>query len=511
MSGTSERAYFRTIQESAVRKILGMDRHLPLTPGEMAASLRITFFPVAAQTERVRAFVARLEVALRDAGVAIVPYEEALEDPAKGKVRERYVIIAPGEMETGDLPVDHVTNLRTATIMGIEDGPCPADAVASLQDKLNSVVRKLAWNIVQVMLFVSDDSWTVATMNGAIVRFSYDDPFDRIVRQVLIPKLAAPVVPPHASDFEVRNGALDLHRNGFRQFAQDFSDSGRTWADTGLMLFHTSLESLEFRNRYYQRIAAAYLDHRSGMSYGFLARQLPATVEPATPVSEGDRDTGEAPAGAVIVTIAGQSHCVRVPDVWVLTTRSGCDKSNVNVDRDIVLMGLVNGSIVFETPQGTDMRVDCRPSYDTLTIMAHAAGNAIVASILARVQPDAPFARMIRTRGAALAHWHGLINPAILPPGYFAHGSANPPVSCSTFQSAVYALTGKLGALEESLREGVPFLGDVHVEPFHGTNITGESLVSLAGWIHSNLATHGITQFTVQTPGHESAEAVVQQ
>lgn len=506
MSELAETSYFRAIRETAVRAILGMDRHLPLTPEEMAASLRITFFPVASQTERVRLFAGRLERALRNAGVTIVPYQDALGDPDRGKIRERYVIIAPGDMETGDLAVDHVTNLRTSTVVGIQDGPCPADAVASLQEKLNSVVRTLAWNIVQVILFVSDDSWTVATMNGAIVRFSYDEPFEKIVRQVLIPKLAAPVVPPHASDFEVRSGELDLHRNGFVQFARDFAESGRTWADTGLMLFHTSLDSLEFRNRYYQRIAAAYLDHRSGMSYGFLARQLPVEVKPAVPVSGPDDDGGNGVGHSVVVTLAGQSYRVEVPDVWVLTTRSGCDKSNVDVDRDIVLMGLVKGSVVFETPQGTDMRVDCRPSYDTLTILAHAAGNAMVASILACVQPDAPFVAMMRTGGAALAHWHGLINPAILPQGYFVHGTSNPPVSCSTYQSAVYALTGKLGALEQSLRESVDFLGDVHVEPFHGTNITGRSLVSLADWIHANLATHGITQFTVQTPGHESVE-----
>jgi hypothetical protein len=273
------------------------------------------------------------------------------------------------------------------------------------------------------------------------------------------------------------------------------------------MLFHTSLDSLEFRNRYYQKIAAAYLDHRSGMSYGFLARQLPADIAPAAPLA-GNGLPEDAPGGhSVVVTIAGRSYRVDVPDVWVLTTRSGCDKSNVDVDRDIVLMGLVKGNVVFETPEGTDMRVDCRPSYDTLTILAHAAGNAIVACLLARIQPGAPFAAMMREGGAALAHWHGLINRDILPPGYFLHGSANPPVSCSTFQSAVYALTGKLGALEQSLQDGVPFRGDVHVEPFHGTNITGESLVSLAEWINDNLATHGITQFTVQTPGHEVVEA----
>ena len=141
MSGPLETPYFRAIQESAVWRILGMERHLPLTPEEMAASLRITFFPVPSATERVRAFAARLRDALRDAGVTIVGYQEALTDPVRGKVRERYVVIAPGDMETGDLPVDHVTNLRTATIVGIEDGPCHEDTVPGLQEKLNSVVR----------------------------------------------------------------------------------------------------------------------------------------------------------------------------------------------------------------------------------------------------------------------------------------------------------------------------------------------------------------------------------
>ena len=77
----------------------------------------------------------------------------------------------------------------------------------------------------------------------------------------------------------------------YRPYVQDFQESGKLWSDTGLMLFHTSLESLAFRNRYYKRLAAAYLDHRSGMSYGFLARQL--AVDPPAGV-----DGAGSPGGA---------------------------------------------------------------------------------------------------------------------------------------------------------------------------------------------------------------------
>ncbi|MCG8345205.1 MAG: hypothetical protein MI685_08635, partial [Chlorobiales bacterium] len=66
----------------------------------------------------------------------------------------------------------------------------------------------------------------------------------------------------------------------------------------------------------------------------------------------------------------------------------------------------------------------------------------------------------------------------IVPEGYFTHGSQNPPVSCSTPQSAAYSILGKIEALEQALREDRDYQGDIHIEPNHGTNIVG--LLSLA-------------------------------
>ncbi len=484
------------LSDQAVHAILGITTQIPVLPEAMAHSLAVTFFPVQMVSERVGQFSERLREAFTSCGVGVVRYADALADPDTQKVREGIVIIAPGELHTGDLPVDHVSNLRRATVVGIVDGPCPAHTEKHSQDRLNSVVRMLAWNIVQVVIYVDVDSWTVCTMNGAIIRCSYAT-FAQDVFHVLIPKIAAPVVPPHASDFDVREGGLDLHDPRYRAYVKDFQESGKLWADTGLMLFHTSLESLEFRNRYYRRLAAAYLDHRSGMSYGFLARQLAVPPARVLTVSEARAQFGSTLAEGDVLAVGDalwvKVHMpaaeiwVEVPDIWILTSRSGCDKSNIDPQRDLVMLGLSRGTIVFSTPRGVTPGLDCKPSYDTLTILAHAAANALVAAVQTVVSPGARFAAATASSGLALAHWHGYLNHAKLPSGYVIHGDANPPVSCSTFQAAIFALRGKVDAFAGASAARREFAGDAHIEPHHGINLTGPTLLWLAQWALDNL------------------------
>jgi hypothetical protein len=484
------------LSEAAVNAILGITTPVPIVPDALAQSLTITFFPVHEASGRVRAFSERLEGSLRSCGTTLVSYNEALSDPAAGKLREGIVVIAPGDLATGDLPVDHVTNLRRATVVGIVDGPCPATSEKDSQDKLNSIVKMLAWNIVQVVIYVDDSVWTVCTMNGALIRCSYGA-FDHDVFNVLVPKIAAPVVPPHASDFDAREGGVDLRDPRYRPYIQDFQESGKLWADTGLILFHTSLESLEFRNRYYKRLAAAYLDHRSGMSYGFLARQLPVTPAPVISMTEAavrfgaDRAEGEVIASDDAMWVkahlpAGDAW-MQVPEVWVLMTRSGCDKSNIDPHRDLVMLGLSRGKIIFATPRGVSPGLDSKPSYDTQTILSHAVANALVAALQLKLTPSSRFASTLSSSGMALAHWHGYLHQAKLPDAYMVHGEENPPVSCSTFQAAIFALRGKMDAFVHAATTGREFAGDLHTEPHHGVNLTGPTLLWLAGWALDNL------------------------
>lgn len=478
------------VTSEALRAMLGIERTVPLSPDAMAQSLRVTFFPGGRMTPRLVDFTERLRDALLLSSVEVVPYERALSEGRRSKVREGIVIIAPGDLETGNLPVDHLPNLRTNTVMGIVEGPCPAEKISGEQEKLNSIVEMLAWNIVQVVIYVEEQSWTICTMNGAIIRCPDPARFRSDVFSTLVPKLAAPVVPPHASDFDLHEGALDLYSTRYRKYVDDFEMAAPLWAETGLMLFHTSLESLAFRSTYYKRVARAYLDKRSGMSYGFLSRQIAVPVAPAQEIQGREKVAGLAELEErgfarvngelhVLLQVGPKRFVVSVPPVQVLATRSGCDKAHIKGHRDLMLLGLSDGTISVHTPAAAN-GIDFRPSYDTLTILAHALGNALIGALSAVRHDASPFNGTLSKSGMALAHWHGDVDTSLFPDGVTIFGHENPPVSCSTYQAAMYTLRGKLEAYARHVTQGKTYLGDIHIEPHHGVNVTWSSLLGLA-------------------------------
>lgn len=435
-------------ERRTIAELLGRGEEVPLCADSMARGLIVRRLAADTGSARAVAFAARLDRALGDAGVRLLD---------EGQPGEASVLIAVGPLADGALPVDRVKSLRKTTLVGIFDGPCPALDGRDAQERLDLLVGVLSWNIVQVAIFVDDDGWTLGTMNGALERYAREADLDRVVREVLVPKLAAPVVPPHASDFcEIAPPRIEP------ELLESFAVGAARWAESKLLLLHTPLASLSFRDRRYERIARAYLDSRSGMSYGFLAWQLPLERTP------DDRR----------VELFGETF--QVPTIRMLCTRSGCDKSRIDVERDLMVLELRDGAIGIAAVGTRSAEVEQRPSYDTLTILAHGLANALVAERLDRVRPQAAFGGELARRGRALAHWHGGLDPSRVAPGYHLHGSARPPVSCSTPQSALYAVLGKLEALDAALANGEPFIGDVHVEPLHGTNLSGPTLTELA-------------------------------
>jgi hypothetical protein len=94
------------------------------------------------------------------------------------------------------------------------------------------------------------------------------------------------------------------------------------------------------------------------------------------------------------------------------------------------------------------------------------------------------FTSNLEKTGLAIAHWHGYINPKNIPDGFNVHGIENPHVACSSPQSAIYALRGKLHLLETT-QNLKTYRGDIHIEPHHGTNIIFPSIKSLAEYFLS--------------------------
>ncbi len=90
----------------------------------------------------------------------------------------------------------------------------------------------------------------------------------------------------------------------------------------------------------------------------------------------------------------------------------------------------------------------------------------------------------LKRDGLSILHWHGYPVPGNAPYGYRTHGKENPPVSCSTPQSAVFSAVGKIIALERAICSGSVYLGDLHIEPHHGANLVGAlSLAEAAQWV----------------------------
>jgi len=146
-------------------------------------------------------------------------------------------------------------------------------------------------------------------------------------------------------------------------------------------------------------------------------------------------------------------------------------------------MSLLGGKIILDTTPGVRAN-DARPSYDTLTILAHAIGNAIGASVLSTTESTSVFTDTLRREGFSILHWHGYPLQNDSPLGYAVYGYDNPPVSCSTPQSAIFAILGKLSAIDSAISQNKSYRGDLHIEPHHGTNLIGVfSLAQAAQWV----------------------------
>lgn len=474
--------------------ILGIHSATPMDAQEMARQLQVTFYPQHNDSHILRTFADALKRAFEKVGVHVIPYSKALEPSKPGKVRPGIVIVEQGEGKTEDMAIHHVSSLHQNPLVALYDTPPPVRQEDSNQALLDAIVGVLAWNLTHIPVFIEKNKWTFCTMNGAVINCSMKETFVHDVLYSLIPKLAAQVIPPKREELLIRKYTSNAVSDGYAGYIEDLSGSSMIWKNNGLMLGHTAVDQLVYRGRRYKRIVKAYLDGRSGMSYGFLVRQLPINILPARKRSEhhalferihwDQGGLGKLNGRTYAqVQILNEDWIVSIPEVWVMGTRSGCDKTNINRERDIIFTGLSNQKIMLKIPEGVKDR-DVRPSYDTSAILAHAVGNAVTASVLMAIDKDNPFSAALSRTGLTISHWHGYLPDNKRPLGYLSHGSNNLPVSCSTPQSAIYAFCGKMLSLEKAIDENIDYRGDIHVEPHHGTNMVGiMSLQATAAWI----------------------------
>ncbi len=156
--------------------------------------------------------------------------------------------------------------------------------------------------------------------------------------------------------------------------------------------------------------------------------------------------------------LRGKEIFQQVPDIWIATSRSGSNKTNLDPNTDIVRIGVIKGKLYLETPKGVDLnRKDIRPSFDTYVILAQAVATSLYA-------PD-----LIKD-GLPILHFHGYPDPEWFGESEYHAGAANPSLPCGTVEaallnySAIYELANRNGKSMKML---------CLVESDHGVNIMG--------------------------------------
>ncbi|OGF65311.1 hypothetical protein A2Z53_01680 [Candidatus Giovannonibacteria bacterium RIFCSPHIGHO2_02_42_15] len=532
------------LSKEAIVKVLGLGKEeIPLVPEDMARELTVTFYPEETNTinKNLRDFGDKLKATLISIGVHVIPYEEALMPVSykyiilrylksafhsirilvgellslqdhkhritlgilshikiKKKVKSGVRVITIGERPTGYLPMDNVMSFTNNPIVTILDMPAGINNDTDFHKHFDTAAKLFAYHMTNLVICVGENNWILYSMNASHPIYPLEKDFEKSILYSLIPKLSAPIRPPMISEFIVKQRTLDINDNDHGPFVEDLVKSGSLLEKTGLYPPGKIIEELEFRNEFYKWVGKIHLDHRNGMSFGFLARQLPVKLKHAIDISEvrnkynekdlGRRDyfiNGEGVISVIIETPHGK-FCVEIPDVWVLTERSGANKTKIDPHADIIKIGLVKGRMVLQTPIGLSIKKHYKPSFDTKVILAHAVGNAMVGSILKRINPSSKFVYALEKNGMAISHWHGYLNSKHIPLGWYVYGEERPPVSCSSPQSAIYALQGKLDAMYKSLLANEEYLGDIHIEPQHGTNINYLSLSELGEFLNSS-------------------------
>ncbi|PIQ68221.1 MAG: hypothetical protein COV91_05270 [Candidatus Taylorbacteria bacterium CG11_big_fil_rev_8_21_14_0_20_46_11] len=531
------------ISTEALQTILGIVKKVHLTPEEMADTLNLTFFPYDEKklSPHILSFRDKLDASLRRLKVNLVPFEEAqvrvpltqiatrafkiLANNAlfliekvlhldKGRhfihfeallnllklkrVKRGISVIALGEHEIRKLPIDFTSSFSESQVISIVDWPEHISAETDFHTHFDTAMGLFAKHMANIVIPVSDKRWMVYNFNASHPIYAFDDSFDRHVLHTLIPKIAAPIRPVRFSDMVVEESQFDPLDSAHKAFVQDFLDSGKIFHDTGIFPKGKAVSDLPFRTGFYKWIGTIHLDHRNGMSYGFLARQLPTTLPRLIPLEDFRKEHPSLELTAkdyvfvgtqlyIIIEITpGRKVCIHVPTVSVLSQRSGSDKTKLEPKKDLLMLGLKDGKLHMQTPKGLTGLKHYRPSFDTRVILAHAVGNALVAAILKDKDPHNVFAKQIEQKGCAIVHWHGYIAQGVLPAGWHTHGNNRPHVACSSPQSAMYALAGKLEAFQTAVTSDALYLGDVHIEPHHGTNLNFPTLIETATFFMNN-------------------------
>ncbi len=487
----------------------------PTDPREMAPNVRVTFRPVpdGYGNTQIKSFAEKLQKSLEVLGVVVVSWEDAtVQDNAYGLISRLFkirrvkrdinavvdverrpsilrramsafaegiygLVRKPGRSVMEILKIsgwaDDFTQkyiqdpfgTQVITIVPLEEEFEDKDTAYNV--KIEIGLSHLLGTMSEIVIGVSGENFAIINMNLSDSVYAHEQ-IDGFVLNSLVPKIYAPIKPPILSRFKIE------------EFDPAENENTEALANLGKMVRPSGLfpEGYKFSERIrrvsHRDVLSNILDGRTGVSYGFIAIVEPPEYEGPREVTAAEwetfssvkelTDVRTAQSGRwyVKIRVAGREFFRQVPHLWTVTSRSGCDKTNLDPMSDIVRMGIVNGQLHLQIPRGMDLsRRDIRPSFDTFVILAQAFSFAIY-------MPE-----LVENDGMSILHFHGYPSPEWFKNGEFCEGARNPSLPCGTVEAALlnYAAVYKVADTAPSENRDMKLL--CLVESDHGVNIVG--------------------------------------
>jgi TubC N-terminal docking domain len=380
------------------------------------------------------------------------------------------------------LQLEDPTN--TQVIMLTRFNPEFANTQLSYQQKIKIGLNTLVRTFSEIVIGVSQTHLSILNMNLSDSIFPRSE-IGNFILNSLIPKVFVPILPLSISRFEC--GQYDPQVS---PYAKKLVELSQILAETNLFPSGSKLTQV-IKRRSHRDLVDVIVNGRTGVSYGFLAYAEPPQYFGNSEITEAEWNClrpvpGFSPHEVrendcdrwYIKTSTGneRDRFQQIPDIWIVSSRSGSSKTNLDLERDVVRMGLKKG-LFFQIPQGIDPeRMDIKPSYDIYVMLAIALSAALYTPELIKA-------------GFPIVHFHGYPSSEWFQPNEYCTGVKNPSVPCGTYESGVL---NYLGLHRVAQQHGDEIKLVSLIEPDHGTNVIAHNLDYLVERLKNGCTTGAI-------------------
>lgn len=335
-------------------------------------------------------------------------------------------------------------------------------AETSYQDKIDIGIGKLIKTFSEIVVGVSEDKISILNMNLSDSVYTRDQ-LQSFILKSLVPKIYVPIFPLSLSRFKVSE-----YEPAASPYAQQLVNLGQALDETGLFPNGFKLDKV-LKRQSHRDIVSWMAKGRTGVSYGFVAYAEPPQYvgdveitaevwQTLTPVAGFDpqelRQNALERRYVPVQTPAGLVFR-QIPDIWVVSSRSGAKKTQLNLTSDVLRIGLTD-QLCLQMPTGVNpSTADIKPSYDVYVMVGIALATALYL-------PD------LIQNGLPMVHFHGY--PALdwVQADEGVSGVENPSVPCGTYESGIFNFLS-IRRLAQQQSDGLSLVS--LIEPDHGTNV----------------------------------------